>query len=634
MAHDHDATVRLQVATAARKIEGVDAIPLLLDVLSASGDDKLIPRVVWQNLHPLLETDSQRLLTLLDADNLRKSPAIAPLMPRVVDRIVATHDPESIVALVNLLIGEAKSDPATLQKCLEALARKLENRQISREQLTELRPRLEPAIRKIMEGEDRGALASHAALVAAAWKDPAAISTVRAMLAANDQPPARRAQALDALIAADDVALEEAVVALFASNAPSEVRAAALGALVRVDAPWVGRVVLENYSRLEPELRPRAIELLTERRAWAEALLEAIGRQEIPSTALNVNQVRQLMLRGDAELVAKVTARWGSVRSDRDPAREQVIADMRSLLRRAPGDAANGQQVFNRVCGQCHKLHGQGQDVGPDITLNGRNSFEQLLSNVFDPSLVIGAAYQARTVITEDGRVLTGLLAEESKEQIVLKTQGGKLETLPRADISQMKVSQLSLMPDELEKQLKPHELADLFSLLTLDKPPGDPSARRLPGSGPIVPRATTNPAEFAALVNEVAPGFSTNKVGAPGLELLAEHAGRAGALRTQPVSRQEPCVLRGRVTLPSSKRARLLVVVAAEAGGTWNLVVIANGKRLHNAAVGGSQSAWQTIAVDLGSLPSGALDVELRQSAIDAKPSTAYWNQVEIVSE
>ena len=88
-----------------------------------------------------------------------------------------------------------------------------------------------------------------------------------------------------------------------------------------------------------------------------------------------------------------------------------------------------GQEVFKRVCGQCHKLHGEGQEVGPDITLNGRNSFEQLLSNVFDPSLVIGAAYQARTVVTADGRVLTGLVAEDSPQRVVLKMQGGKLES-------------------------------------------------------------------------------------------------------------------------------------------------------------------------------------------------------------
>ena len=61
-----------------------------------------------------------------------------------------------------------------------------------------------------------------------------------------------------------------------------------------------------------------------------------------------------------------------------------------------PGDASAGQAVFHKLCGQCHTIHGKGADVGPDITVNGRASYEQLLSNVFDPSLVIGAAYRLR----------------------------------------------------------------------------------------------------------------------------------------------------------------------------------------------------------------------------------------------
>ena len=71
--------------------------------------------------------------------------------------------------------------------------------------------------------------------------------------------------------------------------------------------------------------------------------------------------------------------------------------------------------MFKKVCAQCHKIYGEGQDVGPDITSNGRASFDQLLSNVFDPSLVIGAGYQARIVTTTGGRVLTGLLAERQR---------------------------------------------------------------------------------------------------------------------------------------------------------------------------------------------------------------------------
>ncbi len=108
---------------------------------------------------------------------------------------------------------------------------------------------------------------------------------------------------------------------------------------------------------------------------------------------------------------------------------------MRRLLTERPGDAQAGQAIFNRVCGQCHKIYGQGQEVGPDLTSNGRSSFEQLLSNVLDPSLVIGSGYLARTVITADGRVLTGLTVEDSPQHVILKIQGGKLETISREDV-------------------------------------------------------------------------------------------------------------------------------------------------------------------------------------------------------
>jgi putative heme-binding domain-containing protein len=105
------------------------------------------------------------------------------------------------------------------------------------------------------------------------------------------------------------------------------------------------------------------------------------------------------------------------------------------------------------------------------------------LSNVFDPSLVIGAAYQATTVITTRGRAVTGLVVENSEQRVVLKTQGEKLETIPRGEVEEMNVSAVSLMPEGLENQLTPKELADLFAFLCLDKPPTDPAARKIPGT-------------------------------------------------------------------------------------------------------------------------------------------------------
>ena len=108
---------------------------------------------------------------------------------------------------------------------------------------------------------------------------------------------------------------------------------------------------------------------------------------------------------------------------------------------------------------------------------------ENASDGIFDPSLVIGEAYQARTVRTEDGRVITGLLAEDSAERVVLKTQGGKLETIAREEVVAMKVSELSLMPEGIEKQLQRQEIADLFAFITLDKHPDDKEARPIAGT-------------------------------------------------------------------------------------------------------------------------------------------------------
>lgn len=84
---------------------------------------------------------------------------------------------------------------------------------------------------------------------------------------------------------------------------------------------------------------------------------------------------------------------------------------------------------------------------------------------------------------TTKGRALTGLVVEDNARRVVLKVQGGKLETIPRGEIEEISVSPVSLMPEGIEKQLKPKEIADLFAFLTLDKPPSDPTAKYIPGT-------------------------------------------------------------------------------------------------------------------------------------------------------
>ncbi len=89
LADDPSPDVRLQVAIASRKIEGLDALPILVKVLASAGDDKLIPHIVWQNLHPLLATRSDDFLAEVKKYDLKSTPSLAKIMPRAVERIAA-----------------------------------------------------------------------------------------------------------------------------------------------------------------------------------------------------------------------------------------------------------------------------------------------------------------------------------------------------------------------------------------------------------------------------------------------------------------------------------------------------------------------------------------------------------------
>jgi putative heme-binding domain-containing protein len=597
-----------------------------------------------------MEDQSGIVLDLLTEQRLRDQPTLATLLPRLVDRILGSKqvDPAAIGRLFALLTNgnltgknPSGSNPANsdaAQRCLVLLAAKVQSREITGESAELLHKQFAKPLAEILSGPSSGPLYFDAALLATTWKEAAGISAIRKAFATPELPVPRRLQALEALIAAGDESLPPVIASVLAEpkSNPLELRAATLGALGRLDRPWIAAAVLDNYEQFEPELKPKAIELLTQRGEWAEPLLAAIAAKKIPSSALNVNQVQKLLASPDTKLVEKVRAQWGSVRTERNPAREKVIADMRVLLRNNSGDANKGQAVFKKICGQCHKIYGEGQDVGPDITVNGRSSFEQLLSNVFDPSLVIGAAYQPLTVVTSDGRVLTGLVAENNDQRIVLKQQGGKLETIARGDVETSKLSQLSLMPEELEKQLPPQELADLFAFITLDKLPSDPTAKRLPDARLRLPMASSDPAKFGAILTEFGSPITAATVGEGGLVIESEHAGRQGALRTHPVARDRPSVLSAKVSVPEGKKSRLELSVSNYAGHDWRLVVKGNGKQLYDSIIGPSQTrdGWTEVSVDLTQFAGNQIQLELLNQANDWNNEFGYWHRIAVISE
>ena len=395
------------------------------------------------------------------------------------------EDVESVVTLLEFVIDV---DEETAAKCLATLCERVQSGEVIGEQRDAIRKQLGGKLQEVLAAGRKSPLYFDALMLATSWGDKDAAKQARDLAGNAKVTAPHRIAAIDALTAARDVEfLSSARSLLRSKSTPEPILAGLLGALGRYDDPTVAELVLGCYEKLAPDLQPQAIQLLTQRADWSRGLLDAIGRKELPASVLNVNQVRTLLASPDKEIAALVQSKWGAVRTERNPERERVIREMHDQLSQSSGNPHRGREVFNRVCGQCHQIYGVGQEVGPEITRNGRGSFEHLLANVFDPSLVIGASYQARMVLTADGRILTGLLAEDNEQRIVLKTQGGKLEIVPREEVDEIAISKLSLMPEGLEKQLTPEQIADLFAFLSLDQPPDNPNAVPIAGTPPAL---------------------------------------------------------------------------------------------------------------------------------------------------
>ncbi len=642
LAEDSAPEVLLQVATAAGKIEQLDAVELLARVLVRCGNDTLIPHIVWQNLHPRLVREAESFvrhaveLKAWGAEGFRR------MWPYLVDRLLARPVQAEPVARLAQALEQARREgdkhaAGLVEQMLAQVASRTQSGELSGQGLQSLRKRLLPTLRQLI-ADASGSLRLQALLLAATWNDRAGVEAARKLVAQSNAPASSRLAALAALVAVQDAqALPLARAILLEKDTSQQVKARTVQTLGGLRSPEVAAVLLELYPRLEPPIQAQAVALLCQRADWTRTLLEAMGRKQVPPAALNATLAQSILARGDKQLAELLRRHWGTLRRKRNPQRERVVAQMRYFIRRHPGDPFRGRQVFDKLCGQCHKLFGRGQDVGPDLTSNGRNSFDQLLSNVFDPSLVIGAAYQARTVVTDEGKVLTGLVVEDSPQRVVLKLQGGKQEVIPRDRIEAMQVSPLSMMPEDIEKQLKPQEIADLFAYLTLDRPPEDPQARRLPGVYEVQHVETTDPKKFNRLLAEVAPGWECLGSGFRGVALLPEFRGRKIVVRTHPVKQHRPCVLRGRFDLRSASKATLRVGVSCLPKCDWLLVVHANGKELARFPVSDEtvKNGWLDVEVDLTPFVGKQVVLKLENRALGRWwGEFAFWHHVEVATE
>lgn len=476
-----DPRVRLQAAIAAGKQpkgSPLDAVAaeLLVKVLEGANDDGLLPRLVWQNLHPRV-VGHQDLLVRAIANGHASNPLLTDMAPRIATRLLAEvgpdlsgdDDPQTLKSVLGIASGLDAKDPQESDNVLATVLTKLRT--------GEIRIDAARAILADWSKSARGDGATRSQLRAIAG-DREATDRLVAIMLDQDASPEQRREVLETVSLVSPQSLGEAL--RLDAEAPQKrgkeaalFREALLEAIVnRGDASAQSQLVQRLVS-LPVGLQARIAASMAQRDATAAMLLQEISAGKLPKDVLGPNQIRLIAASQSDAIRAKVKEIFGSVRLEESANRQKVVVEMTKRLRdQAHGDASKGWAVYDRICGQCHQLHGRGYEVGPEITRNGRGNFEQLIVSVFDPSLVIGEAYQSVTVLTEDGRAISGLVTERSDQRIVLKVQGGKTEVIPKDEVQELRQNAQSLMPEGLEEQMTRQEMADLFALLSLQSPP------------------------------------------------------------------------------------------------------------------------------------------------------------------
>jgi putative membrane-bound dehydrogenase-like protein len=460
---DASPDVRLQLASSCQRWRAHrDPKDLLQALMRRDEDarDPVLPLLTWVAYEPGVAAGGEP-----DLDWLARHAADHPIVrdaivPRTLRRLVATGEPKHLDRAVAFLgrLQESKALAAALDGLLEAFKGQRLRPTQSWEVILALRQKYteEPVARRLRR------LGIH-------FGDPAAVTAAEKEAVDAQRPTGQRVEAIQALALARVPTSVEPLLGLALGNGTAELKREALRALAGFDSDRVPAILLPAWPQLPADLRTEVIGLLSGRRPWAQALLEALHKGTVTRQDLTENDVRRLLALRDAELTRQVEQLWGKLREQTPLKVEQHLVKLRRQLAELPGDRRAGQAVFEKSCQVCHKLHGQGHEVGPDLTGANRRDPEYLLVNILDPNRVVGRDYYSAVVYDKSGRVHTGLLAEDTPQRVALKGENAKLTVLPRGDIEDFRIEEKSLMPEGLPDTMTEVQFRDLVAFLMED---------------------------------------------------------------------------------------------------------------------------------------------------------------------
>jgi putative heme-binding domain-containing protein len=286
----------------------------------------------------------------------------------------------------------------------------------------------------------------------------------------------QRAASLDSLVALGGDAARTAIESLAAVDRPTSARIRAVAALVRIDPEAAALRAIEVLRKPRPDLEPSPmIAAFLSRQGGADLLAAALGKAPAlpPDAAKLALRAVYAQGRSDAALV-NVLSKAAGLDAEVKPLDagelQRLLADVA-----AKGDPRRGELVFRRPdlsCTRCHSVAGAGGGVGPDLSAIGSSSpVDYLVHSIMLPDQAIKEQFHTLVVLTSEGQVYQGIVADRDDQRLVLKDATGETRSIPVADIEDQKEGG-SLMPAGLVNLMTRDEFVDLLRFLSeLGKP-------------------------------------------------------------------------------------------------------------------------------------------------------------------
>jgi putative membrane-bound dehydrogenase-like protein len=447
------AHVRLHLASVLQRLP-MDARVQVARALVGRGEDAVdpaIPWLLWYGIEPLAALAPERLAGLAEASRI-------PMVRRFVMRRLG-EELEGRPAWTERLLAWGKGlDVSVKEDLLIGLRDAL--RGVRQARMPQGWPGFAAAVRESGRADLQAVLRE----LEAVFGDGRAVEELKALALDGGGDPLARRSALRALVLgkADGVG---PILRRLADD--GSLRVSALTGLIEIGGEGVSDVVLARYGWLGLEERPEVLTAMAGRVPTAKALLEAVQAGRVRRADVTAFQAGQMARLGDpavTELLGKV---WGTLRAPAPERRAEIVRwkERLTVAELAKANRGRGRAVYQQLCSGCHRLYGEGGEVGPDLTGSGRSNLDYLLENVVDPGAVVASEQRLTVVEMRDGRTVSGLL-QEATERSVTVVGPGMREVVVRSEIAKMETLEQSVMPEGLLGSVPEESVRDLVGYL------------------------------------------------------------------------------------------------------------------------------------------------------------------------